>query len=286
MERLDTIAAVRAWRPPVGEVGFVPTMGALHEGHLTLVHRARAENDHVIVSIFVNPLQFGPSDDLDRYPRDLDSDLAHLEEAGVDGVFFPSVEEMYPDGFGTTVEVTGSLTDRLEAASRTGHFAGVTTVVAKLFQIVQASRAYFGMKDAQQLLVVAKMVRDLAIPTTIVPVPIVRESDGLAMSSRNVYLTPPQRAAAARIPVALDAGAAAYAAGAREGAALRDCVQRVLGDELLLRAVYVSCAELGSLVEWETLGGPALLSVAVEVGSTRLIDNRWLGLDGESPDVG
>lgn len=285
MDRLDTIAAVRAWRAPLGDVGFIPTMGALHAGHLALVRQARAENAHVIVSIFVNPLQFGPDEDLDRYPRDLEADLAQLVEAGVDAVFFPSLEEMYPDGFVTAVEVRGPLTERLEAASRAGHFAGVTTVVARLFGIVQASRSYFGMKDAQQLLVVAAMVCDLAIPTTIVPVPIVREPDGLAMSSRNVYLSGPERTAAARISAALEAGAAAHAAGVRESEPIRSCVSRLIEAEPLLRPIYVSCAELASLGEWETIEGPALLSVAVEVGAVRLIDNRWLGLDGESPDL-
>jgi pantoate--beta-alanine ligase len=286
MERLTTIAAVRRWRERAGAVGFVPTMGALHDGHLELVRRSRSADESVLVSIFVNPLQFGPNEDFERYPRDLDGDCARLAAAGVDAVFFPTVEEMYPAGFGTHVEVSGPLTERLEAASRPGHFRGVTTVVAKLLLIAQATRAYFGMKDAQQLLVVSRMVRDLAIPTAIAPVPIVREADGLAMSSRNVYLTPELRAAAAAIPRALQAGADAYGGGERSAEAIRGAVEAVLAREPVLQAEYVSCARIDTLEEWERVAGPALLSLAVRAGETRLIDNRWLGVAGEVPDVG
>lgn len=290
MDRLETVDQVRAWRGSGTDLGFVPTMGALHAGHLALVEQARADNTRsgsgrVIVSIFVNPLQFGPDEDLDRYPRDLDRDLRQLAEAKVDAVFFPKLDEIYPDAFATTVQVDGPLTERLEAASRPGHFAGVTTVVAKLFQIVQPARSYFGMKDAQQLLVIAKMVRDLAIPTALVPVPTVREPDGLAMSSRNAYLSPEARAAAAAIPRALAAAASVYEGGERDAGRLRQRVETALAEEPLLRPQYVSCARLDTLEEWDQVDGAALLSLAVEAGPTRLIDNRWLGLAGDLPEL-
>jgi pantoate--beta-alanine ligase len=290
MDRLETVDQVRAWGGSGPDLGFVPTMGALHAGHLALVEQAHSDSTRigsgrVIVSIFVNPLQFGPNEDLERYPRDLEGDLRQLAEAKVDAVFFPKLDEIYPDGFATTVQVDGPLTERLEAASRPGHFAGVTTVVAKLFQIVQPARSYFGMKDAQQLLVIAKMVRDLAIPTALVPVPTVREPDGLAMSSRNAYLTPQARAAAAAIPRALDSAAELYEGGERDAGRLRQSVETALGNEPLLRPQYVSCARLDTLEEWDKVEGAALLSLAVEAGQTRLIDNRWLGLAGDRPEL-
>ena len=285
MERLETLEQLRAWRGSAPDLGFVATMGALHAGHLALVHEGGRQNDRVIVSIFVNPLQFGPNEDLARYPRDLDGDLGLLAGAQVDAVFFPSLDEIYPDGFATAVEVSGPLTERLEAASRPGHFGGVTTVVAKLFQMVQPTQSYFGMKDAQQLLVIAKMVRDLAIPTRVVAVPTVREADGLAMSSRNAYLGLDERAAAAAIPAALDAGAALYESGERRAATLCQSIQAALSKEPLLSPQYVSCARLETLEECETVDGSALLSLAVEVAQTRLIDNRWLGLPAELPDL-
>lgn len=287
MDRLETIDQVRAWRGNGPELLFVPTMGALHAGHLALVQQARAaitrsEPGRVIVSIFVNPLQFGPGEDLDRYPRDIDRDLQQLAGAQVDAVFFPKQDEIYPAGFATTVQVKGPLTERLEAASRPGHFGGVTTVVAKLFQIVQPTQAYFGMKDAQQLLVIAKMVRDMAIPTTLVPVPTVREPDGLAMSSRNAYLTPAGRVAAGTIPHALAAAAELYDNGERDARRLRQCVEIMLAGESRLRAQYVSCARLDTLEEWDRqIEQATLLSLAVEVDRTRLIDNRWLGLNDD-----
>ncbi len=279
MDRLTTVAAAREWRAGAGaSVGFAPTMGALHDGHLSLVRRARAENERVLVSIFVNPLQFGPDEDLDRYPRDLDGDCRALEAAGVDAVFLPTAEQMYPPGFSTTVEVTGPLTERLEAASRPGHFAGVTTVVTKLMQIAQATRTYFGMKDAQQLLVLAKLVRDLMIPTVVVPVPTVREADGLAMSSRNAYLSAEERKAALAISRGLGEADTLFAGGERRGAELRGVVEAELKREPLLRPEYVSCASLETLEELDGVGEAALLSVAVRAGKTRLIDNAWLGL--------
>ena len=291
MDRLETVDQVCAWRGNDPDLGFVPTMGALHAGHLALVQQARADkrrtgSGRVIVSIFVNPLQFGPNEDLDHYPRDLDGDLRQLAEAQVDAVFFPKLDEVYPTGFATTVQVEGPLTERLEAASRPGHFSGVTTVVAKLFHIVQPARSYFGMKDAQQLLVIAKMVRDLAIPTKLVAVPTVREANGVAMSSRNAHLSPDARSAATAIPRALATAAELYEAGERDARRLRQYVEAALAEEPLLRAQYVSCARLDTLEEWdEQVEGAALLSLAVEAGQTRLIDNRWLGLTAELPDL-
>ncbi len=257
-------------------------MGALHEGHLTLARRARAENDHVAASIFVNPLQFGANEDLDRYPRDLESDSAKLAKIGIDALFFPQVDEIYPEGFATKVEVDGPLTAVLEGAARPSHFAGVTTVVSKLFFILQPARAYFGMKDAQQLLVIAKCVRDLDIDVQIVPVATVREADGMAMSSRNQYLTPEEREAARAISRGLQQAEARFAGGERASAALRAAVAAALEREPLLRAEYVSCAELPTLREIERVQTTALLSLAVRVGGARLIDNVWLGVQEDA----
>ena len=283
METLGTVAAVRAWHRAVqGDVGFVPTMGALHDGHLALVQRARRENDQVIASIFVNPLQFGPSEDVDRYPRAIEDDSRLLRENGVDALFLPQVQEIYPDGFRTSVEVTGPLTAVLEGAARAGHFAGVTTVVSKLLFITQPTRAYFGMKDAQQLLVIAKFVHDLDIAVEIVPVPTVRERDGLAMSSRNRYLSAEERKAAAAISRAIEAGRALFDQGERDAAALQSAVHEVLNAEPLLQTEYVSCAHLPTLRELDQIDERALLSLAVQCGAARLIDNRWLGVRGDA----
>lgn len=287
MEILSTAAAVRAWRAAQGgTVGFVPTMGALHAGHLTLVRRAGAENDRVIASIFVNPLQFGPREDFDRYPRELEGDRRLLQEAGVDALFYPEVAEMYPPGFDTRVEVGGSLTAALEGKARPGHFAGVTTVVGKLFLITQPTRAYFGMKDAQQLLVIAKFVRDLQWPITIVPCATVREADGLALSSRNRYLQPAERAAAAAIPQALAAGQALFDGGERRADPIRAAVRAVVDADSLLQTEYVSCADLRTLEELAQIPERALLSLAVRIGRTRLIDNHWLGVSGDAVPLG
>ena len=280
MERLTTIAAMRAWRArAAGSVGFVPTMGALHDGHLALVRHARAASEGVVVTIFVNPLQFGPNEDFATYPRDLDGDAQLLADAGADVVFFPAQEEIYPPGFSARVEVSGPLTERLEAACRPGHLTGVTTVVAKLFQITQPTHAYFGMKDAQQLLVICQMVRDLAMPVTIVPVATVRDSDSVAMSSRNSKLTKEERRAAAAIPRGLAAAVRLHADGVRDAESMRRAVEAALAAEPFLQPDYVSCAALDTLAELERVDGPALLSLAVRVGHVRLIDNRWLGLD-------
>jgi pantoate--beta-alanine ligase len=276
MEVLDSIASLRATvagapRP----VGLVPTMGFLHEGHLALVRQARAENDTVAVSIFVNPTQFGPAEDFAQYPRDMKRDLALLRKAGVDLVFSPSVEEMYPAGFGTSIQVEG-ITERLEGEFRPGHFRGVATVVIKLFNIVQPDRAYFGQKDAQQLRVIRKMVLDLNLPLEVCAVPTAREQDGLAMSSRNVLLAPAERAAAGVLSRALREAAARYEDGERSGDRLREAMRAVLAEEPLARPDYVSVADADTLLELADMDRPALLSLAVRIGTTRLIDNVLL----------
>ena len=277
MHLFRTIAELRIWRfqQTSRSVGFVPTMGYLHEGHLALVRRARAENETVVVSIFVNPLQFGPQEDYDRYPRDLDRDLDLLEREGVDAVFAPSVSEMYPSGFSTAVAVTGPIAERLEGEARPGHFRGVATVVTRLFGLVQPQRAYFGWKDAQQVLVVQRLVQDLALPVDIVPLPTVREAGGLAMSSRNVYLSPEERVAASAIPRALFAALERFRSGERAAAALRDLVRRTL-TTTPVRLEYVSVSDLETFQEVEYVERPALLLVAAWIGTTRLIDNVLL----------
>lgn len=259
-----------------GTVGLVPTMGYLHEGHLSLVRRAREECDHVIVSLFVNPTQFGPQEDLSKYPRDLERDLQLIEPLGVDLVWTPTAEIMYPPGYQTWVEVT-EITRPLEGAMRPGHFKGVTTIVAKLFIGTQPDKAYFGQKDAQQAAVIRRMTRDLNFPIEIVVCPIVREPDGLAMSSRNVYLEPEQRKAALVLYRSLTAAKNAYESGERSAEALCQIMKDVLASEPLAEMQYVSCADYDTLEELETIRGKALLSMAVFLGKTRLIDNFVLG---------
>ena len=258
-----------------GTVGLVPTMGYLHEGHLSLIRRAREDCDHVVVSIFVNPTQFGANEDLSKYPRDLERDL-RLIEPYTDLVWTPSAEDMYPQGYQTWVEVE-ELTKLLEGAMRPGHFQGVTTVVAKLFNGVQPHKAYFGQKDAQQAAVIRQMTRDLNFPIEIVVCPIMREADGLAMSSRNVYLDPPHRKAATVLFRSLSAGKEAYDQGERDGEKLRQVMKAVLAAEPLAQMQYVSCANYDTLEELDTIKGKALLSMAVFLGKTRLIDNFVLG---------
>lgn len=282
MNIASTITDFRALRSSLEKgqtVGLVPTMGYLHEGHLSLVRAAREQCDIVAVSIFVNPTQFGPNEDFTRYPRDPERDLAMLDNAGVDWVFMPEVEEMYPEGFSTYVEV-GEVTAPLEGAARPGHFKGVTTVVAKLFNVVQPHRAYFGQKDAQQVVVIRKMVQDLAFPLEIVVVPTKREPDGLAMSSRNVYLTPQERQAALVLYKSLNAAKELWDAGERRGRVLREAMKRTLNAEPLARPDYVSVADPATLQELDDTGQAkeALASLAVRIGKTRLIDNFLLGL--------
>jgi pantoate--beta-alanine ligase len=257
-------------------VGLVPTMGWLHDGHRSLMQRARADNPTRIATIFVNPRQFNEAADFQQYPRDEARDLAICEEEGLDLVFAPSVEEVYPEGFDTLVTV-GAVSRPLEGAARPGHFDGVATVVAILFNLVGAEHAYFGQKDAQQVMVIRQMARDLAIPTEVIACPTVREPDGLALSSRNVHLSPEQRTAAAVLYRALTAGRSRWAAGERSADALRAAMNRTLAEEPLAEPEYVSVADGRTLAELETVTGPALLSLAVRFGTTRLIDNEPIG---------
>jgi pantoate--beta-alanine ligase len=253
-------------------LGFVPTMGYLHEGHLSLARRAREDCKSVAVSVFVNPTQFGPNEDLSKYPRDLERDLKMLESVGVDLVWTPTPEIMYPPGFQTWVEVQ-EVTRGLEGAQRPSHFRGVTTVVAKLFNAVQPDRTYFGQKDAQQAAVIRQMTADLNFPVEIVVCPIVREPDGLAMSSRNVYLEPAHRQAATILYRALNAARTAYEGGEKDAARLRQIMQETILSEPLAQLQYVSCADYTTLQELNAVTGKALLSMAVYFGKTRLIDN-------------
>ena len=257
-------------------LGLVPTMGYLHAGHLSLVRRARAECQSVVVSIFVNPTQFGPDEDLDAYPRDIPRDLALLEDEGVDLVWMPSVEVMYPPGFQSWVTVE-EVTQPLEGKYRPEHFRGVTTVVTKLFTGVQPDRAYFGQKDAQQAVVIRRLVRDLNFPIEIVVCPIVREPDGLAMSSRNKYLNPAERQAATVLFHALTTAEEAYQGGERDAGRLREILAETVNNQPLARLQYVSCADPGTLEELQGSVLHALLSMAVFVGETRLIDNLVIG---------
>ncbi len=275
MKVITTIADLRAHRASIaGSLGFVPTMGYLHRGHMSLVQTARGECDAVAVSIFVNPTQFGPNDDFSRYPRDAERDLSLLRGAGVDFVFTPAVEEMYPSGYSTYVDVQG-VTERLEGEARPGHFRGVATVVAKLFNLVQPHRAYFGQKDALQVAVIKKMVADLNFNLQVRVGETVRESDGLALSSRNVYLKGEERQAALVLFRALNAAHALWQGGERRGTPLREAMSQTLAAEPLARPDYVSVADPLTLEELDDSGGAAeaLASLAVRVGDTRLIDN-------------
>ena len=277
MDLATTIEAMRAARAALpGSVGLVPTMGYLHEGHMSLVRGARADNDHVAVSIFVNPTQFGPNEDFAAYPRDTDRDLALLRDAGVDLVFMPTVEAMYPPGAMTYVD-PGPVSQHLEGQFRPGHFRGVATIVLKLFEIVRPTRAYFGRKDAQQLVVIKAMVRDLDVDVEIVPMPTVREPDGLAMSSRNVYLSPEERQAALVLSQALSLAQEMWERGLRDGDEYRERLRALIESEPLARIDYVSVADPETLEELDRIGGPALVSLAVRIGRTRLIDNVTLG---------
>jgi pantoate--beta-alanine ligase len=257
-------------------LGLVPTMGWLHEGHRSLMQRARADNPTTIATIFVNPRQFNEAADFQQYPRNETRDLEICEEEGLDLVFAPPVEEVYPAGFDTLVTV-GAVSRPLEGAARPGHFDGVATVVAILFNLVGAEHAYFGQKDAQQVMVIRQMARDLAIPTEVIACPTVREPDGLALSSRNVHLSPAERAAAPVLRRALLAGRELWAGGERSGDALRAAMADVLTKEPLADPEYVSVADGLTLAELDVVERPALLSMAVRFGSTRLIDNEPIG---------
>jgi pantoate--beta-alanine ligase len=273
MKVVEKITDMKRLRLKLAEpVGFVPTMGYLHEGHLALVKQARAENSSVVVSIFVNPTQFGPQEDFKHYPRDHELDLSILENEKTDIVFMPSVDEMYPAQFNSWIEVS-KVTERLEGASRPTHFRGVTTIVAKLFNIVGPARAYFGQKDAQQLIVIKKMVADLNMNLEIVTVPTTREPDGLAMSSRNIYLNSEQRQAATVLYQALTLAQKLWAQGEKDADHIRQQIIALIQKQPLADIDYVSIADTETLDELDTVSPPALVSLAVKIGKTRLIDN-------------
>ena len=276
MQVVKTIPELRALRQKLsGTVGFVPTMGYLHEGHLALVKRARTENSAVIVSIYVNPAQFGAGEDFGAYPRDLNRDLDLLVGEGVDVIFVPSDGEMYPPGFSSWVHVE-KVTERLEGASRPGHFRGVATVVAKLFNMVAPAKAYFGQKDAQQVVVVKRMVADLNMGIEIVLVPTLRESDGLAIGSRNIWLGPEERRAAAILFKALTLARRLGQEGEKDVDRIRRRMISLIEQEPLARIDYVSLADAETLAELDLIDRPALASLAVWIGKTRLIDNMPL----------
>lgn len=275
---LHTVDEIRNYHRNTVSLGLVPTMGYLHEGHLELVRRSRRENERTAVSIYVNPTQFGPTEDLSRYPRDLDRDLHLLATEGVDLVFVPNDGEMYPPDFKTNVHVS-NITRLLEGERRPTHFEGVTTVVAKLFNIIQPTKAYFGQKDAQQVIVIRQMIRDLNFPLELVVCPIVREADGLAMSSRNKYLSDEQRSAAPVLFRSLQQVERIWEAGERNSEILRDALSRILANESLARVDYVSIADPVTLQEYKAeipVESGALVSMAVFFDRTRLIDNTIL----------
>ena len=273
MKILKTIAETReaCLRSP-RPLGLVPTMGFLHDGHMALVKQCRSDNEYAVASIFVNPAQFSPHEDFSTYPRDMDADLAKLEEAGVDLVFAPSVDEVYPEGFATFVDV-GPLGDRLEGEFRPGHFRGVATVVCKLLSIVRPDRAYFGQKDAQQCMVVEALSRDLNLGVEIVVVPTVRDPDGLALSSRNAYLGEKERTAAPLLSASLDLSKEIWLSGGTDARQVKDRMRALIEGNPLARIDYVSIADGDTLEELDQLRRSALVSLAVNIGKTRLIDN-------------
>ena len=271
-----TIAEVRRLREGCPEpVGLVPTMGYLHDGHLALIRRARTENNLIVVSVFVNPAQFGPQEDFKTYPRNIENDLKILARENTDIVFLPPIEEMYPPGFDSWVDM-GKIATRLEGASRPGHFRGVATVVAKLFNIIQPTRAYFGQKDAQQTIVINKMVADLKMNLKIITVPTVRDNDGLAISSRNAYLNPKERQAAIVLYRSLCLSQQLWAEGEKRAGKIKDRMIDLIQSEPVAAIDYVSIAEPETLEDMEAVKAPALVSLAVRIGKTRLIDNMVL----------
>lgn len=273
IERIsDLKAAVAAQRKVGRTIGLVPTMGCLHEGHISLVEASRRDNDFTVMSIFVNPAQFGPNEDFEKYPRDMEGDTRRAEEVGTDIIFAPSAAEMYPQGYGTYVDVDG-ITDRMCGKSRPGHFKGVATVVAKLFNIVQPDKAYFGQKDAQQAAVIRKMVQDLNMNVDVAVCPIVREKDGLAMSSRNVYLNTEERKAALILSKSLFKVERMIKGGERDALKIRASIEAEIGGEALADIDYVTVVDANTLDEIRMLKGSVLAAVAARFGKTRLIDN-------------
>ena len=281
MEIVTTVKEVRdrvkAWKKEGKQVGLVPTMGYLHEGHKSLIDKAVAENDAVVVSVFVNPMQFGPTEDLASYPRDLEADAKLCEAAGASLIFHPEPEEMYKDGFCSFVDMNG-LTNALCGLSRPVHFRGVCTVVGKLFNIVHPDRAYFGQKDAQQLAVVRRMVRDLNFDLEIVGCPIIREEDGLAKSSRNTYLSEEERKAAVILHKGLVKGEEMVSAGEKDVKKVLDAITEIIESEPLARIDYVEAVDFDNIETIDTIEGSVLVAVAVYIGKTRLIDNFIVGL--------
>jgi pantoate--beta-alanine ligase len=271
----DTRAASRAARRDGKRVGFVPTMGALHKGHLSLVRAAAARSDIVVVSIFVNPTQFGPGEDFTKYPRTFERDGEQLQQAGVDLIFAPSPEEMYPPGATAWVNVEG-VSERLDGRSRPGHFRGVTTVVSKLFHIVEPDFAFFGQKDAAQVAVIRRLVHDLNFPVQIVVCPIVRELDGLALSSRNIYLNPEERKSALALSRSMSAIQARFESGERDARRLVATGKEAINEESLVRLDYLEIVDPDTLEPVAEITRPALVAAAAFVGSTRLIDNVLL----------
>ena len=276
MEIVSTVTElqkrIHTWKKQGQKIGFVPTMGYLHEGHLSLVRESKRRSDVTVVSIFVNPKQFGPAEDYQVYPRDPERDRALLEREGVELVLYPPVEVMYPEGYKTYVEVE-DLQDKLCGKSRPGHFRGVCTVVLKLFNLVQPDEAYFGWKDAQQVIILQKMVEDLNLPVKIVPLPLVRDHDGLALSSRNTYLSPEERRAALVLKKSLDLAEKLMVEGEREAGRIREKMIELISAEPLARIDYVEIVDLKTLEQLETIGDQVLIALAVFIGRTRLIDN-------------
>lgn len=254
-------------------IGLVPTMGALHEGHLTLMREAKAKTDVVIASVFVNPVQFGPNEDFDAYPRDFEGDCQKMEKAGVDAVFHPTPEEMYPDGFCTYVNVEGEFTKKLCGGQRPGHFRGVATVVTKLINLARADKAFFGQKDAQQVCVIRRFVEDLAIPVEINMVPIVREESGLARSSRNMYLSAKEKEAALVLSRSLNKAKEAFDGGLTKASAVKQIIEDEIKKEPLAVIDYVEIYSFPELEEIEYINREAIMAIAVKIGKTRLIDN-------------
>ncbi len=280
MEIITTVAQMKAqtksWRQKGQSIGLVLTMGYLHAGHLSLIQAARANNDIVVVSIFVNPSQFGPNEDFERYPRDMAADRALCEQAGVDVIFAPTVSEMYPPGFISYVEPS-DLSERLCGASRPGHFKGVATVVLKFFNIIAPDDAYFGQKDAQQFIILQKMARDFNLDIALHCLPIIREKDGLAMSSRNVYLNPEERKQALQLHLAIDAAKKIYADGERDATPIIAAIAADLSLATLAQVDYIAIVDRENLQPVEKIEGEVLVALAVFFGQTRLIDNTFLG---------
>ncbi|SDG80908.1 pantoate--beta-alanine ligase [Selenomonas sp. WCT3] len=281
MKILRTVKEIQAYAKEMKvagkKIGLVPTMGALHEGHLTLMRKARETCDIVIASVFVNPVQFGPNEDYEAYPRRFEADCEKLESVSVDAVFHPEPEEMYPEGFSTYVTVEGEITDKLCGAQRPGHFRGVATVVTKLINLARADEAFFGQKDAQQVVVIRRFVEDLNLNVHINMVPIVREESGLARSSRNQYLSAEEKEAALVLSRSLKRAEEAYAHGERNVEKLKSVVKNTLNDEPLAAVDYVDLYSFPGLTPMYTVAEPALLAIAVKIGKTRLIDNTILG---------